>query len=334
MAISDSDSLNFLIIGAGAVGSIFAWRLQHAGNNVDIVCRSNYEAVLQNGFQISSFQFGPTTFKPNRVHKSLVDASLSKVVYDYILVCTKSLPNIHSPADVLEGIDLGSAAIVLIQNGIGIEVPFYKRFPGNALISSITYIDTKQVESGVIEHGDSADLSFGIYDPDNRFSEESTDHTLLLLQKALLEGGIKPKINRQIQIERWYKVVWNASFNPISVVSGASNTVQLLSDPRMEALIIRAMREIISVAETYLGTSLSPEIDSSEIPERYIAMTRKRPEPVFPSMMVDYVNKRPMEHQVILKAPIDVAKSLNIDVPVLESIYAILVHLENKQLNQ
>ncbi|OMJ30400.1 putative 2-dehydropantoate 2-reductase [Smittium culicis] len=328
-----TESKSFLVVGGGAVGSIFAWRLQEGGSNVALICRSNYQTILDTGFKIKSHQFGTATFNPNKVYTSAAQASAQGQKYDYILICTKSLPNRHNPADVLDGLDVSDSTIVLIQNGIGIEDPFYQKFSSAAIISSITYIDTKQVESGIIEHGISADLSFGLYDPEKRLSSnQSADKILNSLHHCLVQGKLKANINHNIQTERWYKLCWNASFNPISVVAGASNTVQLLSDPKMHALIATTMREIISVGEAYVGMPLSDKLPSDQIPEFYISFTKMRPDPVYPSMMVDFLNKRPMEHQVILKNPIDIAKSLNIKVPTLEFIYTFVSYLENKQL--
>lgn len=54
-----------LIVGTGAVGAIYSWRLAQACN-VTTVCRSNFEAVRQHGFNIDSKKFGQETFIPHQ----------------------------------------------------------------------------------------------------------------------------------------------------------------------------------------------------------------------------------------------------------------------------
>jgi ketopantoate reductase len=54
-----------VIVGAGAIGCIYGWRLSH---NADVmtVCRSNYHIVNQEGFIIDSEKWGEGVFRPAR----------------------------------------------------------------------------------------------------------------------------------------------------------------------------------------------------------------------------------------------------------------------------
>jgi 2-dehydropantoate 2-reductase len=52
------------IVGTGAVGCIYGWRMsQHAA--VTTVCRSNYDVVRRDGFAIKSKKWGQGTFRPH-----------------------------------------------------------------------------------------------------------------------------------------------------------------------------------------------------------------------------------------------------------------------------
>jgi 2-dehydropantoate 2-reductase len=52
-----------LTVGTGAIGAIYSWRLSKTCD-ITAVCRSNYEAVKSNGFNIESAKFGNEIFKP------------------------------------------------------------------------------------------------------------------------------------------------------------------------------------------------------------------------------------------------------------------------------
>ena len=82
--------MNILISGAGAVGAYFGGRLGAAGADVSVICRSDYDEVKANGFQISSVK-GDFVFKPSQVLRS---ASEYQGKADLIIVSSKVLPEI------------------------------------------------------------------------------------------------------------------------------------------------------------------------------------------------------------------------------------------------
>ncbi|KAJ2317274.1 Oxidoreductase, partial [Coemansia sp. RSA 2681] len=149
--IEDIEEAIVLLFGSGALGSVFAWRLQSTGAvEITAVCRSNYEAVRQHGFRIKSLAYGDHVYKPSRVVRSVEEAvGDAGSSYDYILVCTKALPNLgDNSGQIAAAVASGRTTIVLIQNGIGIEDPFLARYPDNEVLSVVAYIDVSQPEDG------------------------------------------------------------------------------------------------------------------------------------------------------------------------------------------
>ncbi|PVU95922.1 hypothetical protein BB561_001501 [Smittium simulii] len=324
-------SRKYLVIGGGAVGSIFGWRMQEGGADVSVVCRSNYAAVKANGYNITSIKFGNHTFTPNQVYRSAQEAVSNGCIYDFILVCTKSLPNIEEPTIVVSpSITDKKTTIVLLQNGIGIETYFAKAFPENPILSCSVYIDVIQLAQGTIDHGSTSKLEYGLYE--TSASDKVRDQQALKeFESDILAGDIDSKIADNIQRTRWTKIVWNASFNPISVVSGGNNSRELLRNPLTNQLLRLTMTEVLVLGEAITGERVA-SCSNDEYITNTFDFTDNRPNPVTPSMLVDYINKRPMEHQVILKNPIDLAKKHNISVPILETIYTFLITLEEKNL--
>ena len=68
-------------MGAGAVGAIYSWRLAKTCD-VTTVCRSNYQAVKDNGFDIDSAKFGKEIFRP---HQGKADA-VSHPLFIYLMM--------------------------------------------------------------------------------------------------------------------------------------------------------------------------------------------------------------------------------------------------------
>ncbi|OLY82175.1 putative 2-dehydropantoate 2-reductase [Smittium mucronatum] len=331
MTIADSN-VQILVVGGGALGSMFGWRLQVSGCSVSFVCRSNYEVVSQSGFRIESTRFGNNQFIPNSLYRNCKDA-FDKQTFDYVLICTKSLPNLSNPADMLLGCEIDSRTVfVLMQNGINIERYFYSEFPQNRFISAIAYIDTKQVESGVIVHGEAGSLTFGIYTPNEIKDDGSFPSPICqTLETHLIAGGFSAKISENIQRDRWLKLVWNSTLNPISVLAGGLNSKEIFKDPELVNFITEVMMETISIGEAVVGGPLS-SIPREDIPKSLLDPIRIRKNPVYPSMLVDFTFKRPMEHQVILKNALDYAADFNVNAPMLKTIYHLIVSNERKYL--
>ncbi|PWA01734.1 hypothetical protein BB558_002156 [Smittium angustum] len=293
-----SDKLSFLVFGAGAVGSVYGWRIQVGGGNVSVVCRSNYEAVKKNGFTINSEIFGSHTFIPNNVYSSAKETVANGQEYDYILVCTKALPNIEDPTILLKQIiKSNKTTIVLVQNGIGIEEPYIK----------------------------------AVLEKDKEYKRRG-EFALNTFDKILLSGKVESIVEKHLQRSRWFKLIWNASFNPISVISGQYSANDLLSNPGTRDLIKKTMYEVIKIGEAITGGPLHDEISGANIPDYYIDRIEIRNTIVVPSMLQDYMNKKPMEYEVILKTPIEKAKVLGIQVPILETLYSLLVMNEKRNL--
>jgi 2-dehydropantoate 2-reductase len=130
-----------LIFGAGGVGCIYGYFLSKGGAEVTAVCRTNYDAVKSNGISISSKLFGNVSYQP-KVVRSVQDALGP---FDYILVCTKAFPG---TAKLIKPAVSKGTAIVLAQNGIGIEEEYAELYPNNTIISGVVWLPTTQVEPG------------------------------------------------------------------------------------------------------------------------------------------------------------------------------------------
>ena len=130
-----------LVFGAGGVGIIYGYFLHKGGAEVTAVCRTNFDAVKTNGIKIRSKLFGNVHYRPEVV-SSISDA---KEPFDFILVCTKAFPG---TAKMIETAVSEKTAIVLAQNGIGIEEEYADLYPNNTIISGVVWLPTTQVEPG------------------------------------------------------------------------------------------------------------------------------------------------------------------------------------------
>jgi len=226
--------------------------------------------------------------------------------------------------------------VVLIQNGIMIEKGFPPETP---ILSVVAYVGVSQTSSAVIEHKALGKLNFGGYTSPELPKEKREAYQALLSRRIaefsdlLKKGGVEHEINENIQLTRWHKIMWNASFNPVSILAGGVDTKALLSNPELERLIRELMEEIQEVALTLLGRKeqgFPPELWSIE---KYLEVTRGMP-PYKPSMLLDHESRRPMEVEAILGNALREARAANVQTPRLQAVYSLISSVQKINLSQ
>ena len=217
-----AEPIHILFLGAGAVGAFYGSRLHQPSAKprpvlVSVVCRSNYEAVRANGFQLETHSYGNYHFAPHRVYRTNEEAS--KQAYDYVVVTTKALPDITDDSELIKPVVTPKrTSIVLIQNGVGVEEPHRQRFPDTPILSAVTVVSAAQVAHGKIVQNRWTRISIGPYlssashSKDAKHSQELEDlsmkrtEELVQLFKA---GGVKDAESydeKGLQLVRWHKI--------------------------------------------------------------------------------------------------------------------------------
>ncbi len=123
------------------------------------------------------------------------------------------------------------------------------------------------------------------------------------------------KLTENVVGARWQKAVWNATFNPISILGGVLDTAAMLKTEADQAFARRAMQEVCDVAQA-AGHPQSPNLI-----EQMIATTKAMPA-YKTSMALDYENGRPMEIEAILGNTVRAARKVGVATPNLDAIYA------------
>lgn len=295
-----------LIVGTGAIGGFYGALLASQGADVSVVCRSDYEQVTQHGIEIESHLLGKWNFRPSQVLKN---ASEYQGTADYVMLCTKIIPGLDR-SSLIQGAVGTHTSIVFIQNGVEIEQEIMDAFPDNEVISGLAFICSNRVQPGKIMHLAYGRLALG--NPDK--SGEPGARTRHLCD-LFNQSGIECIAADNIITARWQKCVWNAPFNPLSVLSGGMSTREILES--QESFVRRIMQEVCLIASAS-GHPLPDEIIDMNIDSTYDMPPYKT------SMLLDYEKGQPMETEAILGNTVRAGKRLNIDCPHLESVYALM----------
>lgn len=298
--------MKILIIGCGAVGSYYGAKLQQGGAEVTALMRQNNEEVTKNGILVKSPD-SQLQFKPKIINK--IEQYQDEA--DAILICTKVLPEI-SLSQIIEPAIKEKTAIVLIQNGIHIEEDLRQKFPDNEIIRGLAFICVSKESPNFVNHQDYGHLVIGKY-------PKGTSDKCQKLTKIWQNSGIDCKNSANIKGECWKKLVWNAPFNPLSVIANKATTKQLLEDKESKDLVINIMSEIVKLAK----------IDGCNLEDDLIANMISYTQTMTPyktSMLLDYENNRPLEIEAIIGNATNFARKNQTEVPHLDMLYAILRH--------
>ena len=302
--------MNILVIGTGAIGGFYGSLLARAGAQVSVVARSDYDAIVANGIHVQSRELGDYRFRPTAVLRHAHEAQPKP---DYVLLCTKQIPGMN-PAVLLQDALGPATAIVLIANGIDVEQPIAAAFPNHELISGLAFVCVARTAPGRIDHQDYGRLVLGTY-------PRGTSARVETLCAAFKQSGIPCVASADIVTSRWEKCLWNAAFNPLSVLSGGQTTDRILAT--QEPLIRAIMAEVATAAQ-----ALGPPLPADAIDTR-IASTRTMT-PYKTSMLLDFEAGRPLETEAILGATIRAARRVGVSTPHLDCLYALLQLREMK----
>ncbi len=300
-----------LVIGPGAIGSFYGGNLARAGARVSVVARSDYHVVREQGIAIHSPQ-GDFHFIPEHVLREAGEYPGSP---DFILVATKVLPE-QLTEDLIRPAVGTSTCILLIQNGIEIEAPLVQAFPANEILRSLAFIAVSRTAPGTVRHYDYGKLTIGRY-PAGPSPRAAT------LGRLFESVGIPCLVTEDIVTACWQKLVWNAPFNPISVLAGGADTQTMLAHEETSRLIPLVMKEVCDTAAA-VGCALPPSIIDQNIESTKVIAPYKT------SMLLDFEARRPMEVEAILGNAVRAARRVGIPVPHMETLYALLQLLDRR----
>ncbi|GME57759.1 putative 2-dehydropantoate 2-reductase family protein [Neofusicoccum parvum] len=312
---------NVLLVGSGGVGTIGALNLEVGGlASVTAVLRSNYDAVVKNGFHIKSCDHGTIeSWRPSKVVKSIPDVQKESLQpFDYIVCTTKNIPDVPPTlADLIApAVTPGHTTIVLIQNGLNIEKPLFERFPTNAVLSGVSLIGSHEVAHGVIEHDDNDQIILGPFHNPNldRAAEEKAAKDFVRIYGA--GGKTECDFTADVGFSRWRKLVYNACLNSICAITGLDTGRIRLADCGIDYLVRPAMEEIRAAAKA-AGHELPADVADTMINMDPLNMYLP------PSMLNDLRKGNFIEVENILGEPLKEGQALGVPMPTLKVLYGI-----------
>lgn len=301
--------MKIVVFGAGAVGSFYGALLARAGHDVHFVARgAQLDAIRTQGIRIDSKLLGQIHVPSVAATEQAAQAGRA----DLVLVCVKA----HQTSAILDdlaGVVGDGTIIVPLQNGVESDEVLAARFGRNRVPAAVVYVGATVEEPGVVSHVTRGFILIG--------ARPGFDAARLAgVRDALASTGLPVQISDDIQQERWRKLIWNASFNPVSAITQREPR-DLLAVPESRAVLVGLMREVVAVARAR-GIAL----DESEI-EAQVAWTEATPA-IRTSMQVDRERGRTMETDALVGVVIRTGRTHGVPTPLSEVLYALLTAIE------
>ncbi len=299
--------MRILVVGAGAIGSLFAARLAAAGETVELTGRAEHVAAIRNrGIEVLGT--GAGTFRPTALTR-LEDAQTPEAV----LLTVKTF-HLSAAAAELGRRYRAAFPTLLPQNGLGVEAlvegPLREASgvdPRPGLVRAVNTIPATLVRPGVVRQAGTGELV--LRDPADGGPNASAT---ALFERALESAGLSVRLVHDLERELWRKVLVNAAINPVTALHRVPNG-RLLEPPYREeaqALLREAQR-----AASADGFEFS-EAEADRDLERVVRATAENRS----SMLQDRERGRPTEVDAISGEILRRAEAHGIDLPRTRSV--------------
>jgi 2-dehydropantoate 2-reductase len=192
--------MKIAVMGAGAVGSYYGFRLARAGHDVVLIGRPPHvEALQRKGLRLEARDFDESV----RVSASAAASAVAGA--RLVLFCVKSTDT-ESGAAAIQPY-LGSDAVVLsLQNGVENADRLRALLP-QEVIAAVVYIGVEMAGPGHVRHHGRGEL---VIEP-----SQSSDE----VARALIGAGVPTVISDNVRGALWAKLVLNCAYNALSAIT-------------------------------------------------------------------------------------------------------------------
>ncbi|OJD35232.1 alcohol dehydrogenase [Diplodia corticola] len=315
--------LRILSVGGNAVSAFLSWRLQATNTcDVTLVWKSGFEHVAQYGISMKSKLYGNERFKPRAVVRSPEEAaSHSKAPFDYVFLCVKALPDVYDIASVIESVVSPQHTCILINttHSLGVESFLEQRFPTNVVLSLVSGAELQQLGASEFEHTGSTEIWVGPASENPSIPPSIQSDMADALAMTLGSGQVDCKVSPNIRQQQYERMIGNIAFHPPSVLFETANHAELIEKVGVRSVISGVIDELLQIAAAQ-GCQFGSDFKDKTIE----AMTR--PQEANSTMYQDFAAKRPMEVETYLGSPMKLAQEVNVPVPRIETLYAMLHH--------
>jgi 2-dehydropantoate 2-reductase len=301
------------ILGAGALGSLYAAFLERAGATVSILERSRDhlgQPVKDRQAHRREFNVISSIVSLQREYSFSTSRTADRSMIKRLLVATKSYDAATAVASVRHRLGKDSD-VVLMSNGLGYQQEVAQAVPGPRYLYCLSTHGANWLSQHTLVHAGSGTSRLGAAD------SQRAPKWLALWEQAIPGTSWEPDIGSAL----WLKLIINAVINPITALTGKANGA-LNSDPALSSQVENLCSELSALTRATPYGHLAETLESEV--RKVIAGTANNRS----SMLQDITAGRPTEIQFINGYLAMQAKQLGLDAPLNEALYGAIAKLE------
>jgi 2-dehydropantoate 2-reductase len=286
--------MNIIVMGAGAIGSLFGALLAKKNTVILIGRKSHIDAIHKKGLIIDN---NTTINMKIAAHESIEYISDSP---DLLLLTVKSFDTrnaIHQAKNIIDNHTL----VLSLQNGLDNLDMIKNIINANQILMGITNHGAFFSKPGLIRHTGKGKTIIGEI---NGKKTRRIKH----IANIFSDAGIKTSISEDIFREVWIKTIINSSINPLTAIFKCKNGY-LLKNPILERTVERICKESTTIAQA-AGMDIAYE-QTIQTTKDIIKNTAEN----YSSMVQSLHTGRKTEIESINKKIVEVGKTNLIDSP-------------------
>jgi 2-dehydropantoate 2-reductase len=219
-------------MGAGAVGSYYGALLARDGHEVTLVARGAHLEALRRREAVVVREADGRRWEAPVAARDRPGRGAA----DLAIVTTKSHDTLAAARALGDGLSTVTPVLSL-QNGIENVGRLASALGDERVLGGVAFVGVRIEEPGVVDHQAEGLVRIGHpRGPDRARAAHE-----------VLAGSWDVVLSDDIVHDQWHKLLWNAGFNAICAVTGAT-AGEALAVPDSERLVRAAMREVVAVA--------------------------------------------------------------------------------------
>lgn len=239
---------NILLVGTGALSTLFAARLSEAGHHVSMLgtWKDGLYALNQNGARVTDANGRERAFQ---VHATDNPGDLSNIKHAIVLVKSWQTKRV---AEKLKGILAPDGIVLTLQNGLGNRETLARDLGAGRVALGVTTTGATLLGPGLVKVGGEGIISL------------EQNQALGPLEAALRSSNFNLQIVQNAQSLVWGKLIINAAINPLTALLQVPNG-ELLSHPWARKAMSALAREAAEVAQAeHVNLPFSNPIEAVE----------------------------------------------------------------------
>lgn len=203
--------MNVAIVGAGAMGCLFAARISEAGANVTLIdnCIQRLDQIEALGIELAD-DLGCRRTRPAT---ALAGEFAGPV--DLMILFTKSMHSASAVASVAHLKRQNPIALTL-QNGLGNAEILVETFGGARVLAGTAHVPADLTPPNKVTSHGLAQIQLGGFRP------ESQGHSSAVAD-LLKRANFDPKVTADVQAAIWEKLAFNAALNAMAMITESTN---------------------------------------------------------------------------------------------------------------